>query len=130
MANEKRKLQRRKVFYYLPVTEPGTTRVVGVVMDISQKGFKLDSGENTPVGQVRRFYINLPNEIAPSNARTFTGCSRWCHPDHFDPSSFTVGYEFVNVSQDNANFFQRLFDTYGAQASTGREYNSSDYFWK
>ncbi len=130
MVMEKRKLARRKVSYYLPVTDPSSSKVLGVVMDISPQGFKLDSGDKSLVGEVKRFHINLPDEIAPQPGRTFIGRSRWCHPDQLDPSSFTVGYEFLNISEDNATFFQRVFETYGTKSSENREYNASDYFWK
>lgn len=128
MTMDKRKMERRKVSYYLPVTEPGSKRVLGVVMDISLNGFKLDTGEKIPVGTVKRFYIDLPDEFAPISARMFTGRSRWCHPDYYDPSSFTVGYEFLNVSQDNATFFERLYEDYGS--AEDKDFNRSDYYWK
>lgn len=127
---EKRKLVRRKVNYYLPVTDPTSSKVLGVVMDISPEGFKLDSGERTQIGEVRRFYIHLPDEIAPHSARVFTGRSRWCRPDYIDPASFTVGYEFVNISENNARFFQRLFETYGTKSNQTAEYNAADYYWR
>ncbi len=130
MAAEKRKMERRKVSYYLPVTEPGTTKPLGVVIDISLTGFELETNEQTPVGQVKHFYINLPEEVAPKAARTFGGRCRWCRQDDFDPSSFTVGYEFVTVSQANAAFFKRLFEEYGVQADKAKSYNRDDYFWK
>jgi hypothetical protein len=130
MVMEKRKWVRRKVYYYLPVTDPATSRMLGVVMDLSPEGFKLDSVEKTLVGEVKRFYIDLPDEIAPQPARVFTGRSRWCHPDYIDPTSFTVGYEFLNISDENAAFFQRLFETYGTKSSESQDYNASDYFWK
>ncbi len=128
MGIEKRRMERRKVSYYLPVTEPGSSKLLGVVMDISPSGFKLDSDEKIPVGMVKRFFINLPDEVAPQSARTFTGRSRWCHPDSYDPSSFTVGYEFLNASQDNVRFFMRLYEDYGTREN--RDYNRADYYWK
>jgi len=130
MAFEKRRMERRKVTYYLPVTEPGSSRLVGVVVDITPRGFKLDTGEKTPVGQVRRFVINLSDEVAPPSARIFLGCSRWCRADFMDSSSYKVGYEFINVTQDNAKFFTRLYEDYGAKTGQSREYDSSDYIWK
>ncbi len=130
MRFEKRKTERRRVSYYLPVTEPGSTRLLGVVMDISPKGFRLDTGEKIPVGQIKRFFIHMPDEVAPRSARTFHGCSRWCRQDDIDSASFTVGYEFVYVSQDNARFFQRLFEEYGSSSGESRESNSADYIWR
>jgi hypothetical protein len=59
----------------------------------------------------------------------FSGRSRWCRRDYVDPSSYNVGYEFVNVSQINAQVFQRLFEKYGSQNNTGIR-NNDDYMWR
>ncbi len=130
MPANKRKADRRNVAYYLAVTEPGTNKFLGVVLDISSKGFKLDGQAKTPDGTVRRFYINLPDDIASQSARTFTARSKWCRPDKIDPSSYVVGYEFINISPENAAFFQQIFEAYGAQKSAGRDRGSDDYIWK
>ncbi len=130
MPSNKRKADRRKISYYVPVSEPGTKKFLGVVLDISSKGFKLDGQPKTPDGAVRRFYINLLDDLAPESARTFTARSKWCRPDRFDPTSFVVGYEFINISEENAAFFQQLFEAYGSQKTGGREKDNDDYIWK
>jgi hypothetical protein len=129
MNTEKRKAERRKVTYYIPVTEYKTRRVVGVLMDIGSKGIRLDSTDKVAIGQVRQFFIDLPNEFAQESARIFTGSCRWCIPDEIDPTSCVAGYEFVNPSRDNAAFFQRIFDTYSVKSNRS-QFDNSDYMWK
>jgi hypothetical protein len=130
MIPEKRRKVRRKVSYYIPVAEAGTSRLLGVLMDISPGGFRIDSREQVPSGNVNNFYIDLPNDIAPRPDRMFTGRSRWCRHDQIDPSIYYVGYEFVNVSDGNAAFFQRLYEKYGSQSADSRRNTDDDYLWK
>ena len=127
MTTEKRKIARRNVSYYIPVIEADTTRLVGVILDISLGGLKIDSREPIPSGRIKEFYINLPNDIAPQSAGVFTGRSKWCSPDYIDPSTYYVGYEFVNVSQDNALLFQNIFEKFGSKPDAGRRNNDGNY---
>jgi hypothetical protein len=129
MNTEKRKAERRKVTYYIPVTEYKTQHMVGVLMDISSKGFRMDSSDKTAIGQVRQFYIDLPENFAHQSARIFSGACRWCIPDEIDPTSCVVGYEFVNPTKENMAFFQLVFDTYSVQTSRS-QFDNSDYMWK
>ena len=130
MNTEKRKAERRKVTYYIPVTEYGKSKTVGVVMDISSKGFRLDSGDKVAIGQARQLYIDLPNNFAPFSARIFTAVCRWTAPDELDPTSNIVGYEFVNLSRENVAFLQKVFDTYSTQPDQNHQFDNSDYLWK
>jgi hypothetical protein len=129
MAVEKRRLERRNVTYYITVNEAGTPRILGVIMDISPGGFRLDSREQIPEGIIRNFYIDLPNDEAPKSARMFTGRSKWCQPDYIDPTSYNVGYEFINISKGNAVFFQRFYEQYGSKSGDGKR-NNNDYLWR
>ena len=130
MTNEKRKIERRTVSYYIPVTEAGTPRLVGVILDISLGGFKIDSREQIPSGRIKNFYIDLPNDIAPESARIITGRSKWCHPDYIDPNSYNVGYEFVNMSKANEIALQRIFENFGSKPGDSSRNNNNNYLWK
>ena len=130
MIPEKRRKARRTVTYYIPVAEAGTSRMLGVLMDISPGGCKIESREQIPRGNANNFYIELPNDFAPRSDRLFAGRSKWCRHDQFDPSIYYVGYEFINISEGNAAFFQRIYEKYGSQPSESRRNNEDDYLWK
>jgi len=129
MTTEKRRIQRRNVTYYINLNEAGTSRTLGVLMDISPGGFRLDSRDQIPEGIVRNFCVDLPNNVAPQSARTFTGRSKWCRPDYIDPTTYNVGFEFINISKGNAGLFQQIYENYGSKSGDSKR-NNNDYLWR
>mgnify|MGYP001766369485 CR=1 FL=1 len=128
MAFERRTMERKKLSYYLPVTDAIASRPRGVMLDISLGGFRLDSREPIPNGQVDHFRLSLTKDIAPATSLVFIGRSKWCRQDHIDPSSYNIGYELINMSAENILVFQRMLEKYGARSS-GKE-NGYDHLWK
>ena len=115
MVKEQRKLNRRSFSYYMPVKDAESARQVGIMTDISLRGFKLDCRQPVPSGQVRRFRLDLTAEVAPRAFLEFAGRSKWCHPDYIEPSTYNVGFEIVDITPDDARSYQRVFEIYGSQ---------------
>jgi hypothetical protein len=126
---DKRKLKRREFTYYMQVLDDATKQIVGYLSDISTGGFKLDCDQRLPVGQDFRLSIQLNSEIADKTSMTFIARSKWCRPDHIDPTSFNVGFEIVNMAPSDMVIFQRIFEKYGSQNTT-RSRSSDDYLWR
>ena len=129
MVKEQRKMDRRNFSYYMPVTDAETAKQVGILTDISLIGFKLDSQQPIPNGQVNHIRLNLTYDLAPQAALVLYGRSKWCHPDYVEPSIFNVGFEIVNIAQDEKVILQRVFERYGTQ-NNGVGYNNGNYLWK
>ena len=129
MASNKRKLNRRDFTYYMQVTDDITKQLIGYLSDISAGGFKLDCDKKIPVGQDFRLSIQLTGEIADKTSMVFIARSKWCHPDHIDPTSFNVGFEIVNMSASDMSIFQRMFDKYGTENRT-KNRSADDYMWR
>ena len=129
MVREQRKLDRRNFSYYLPVTDAESARQIGIMTDMSLGGFKLDSRQPIPNGQVNRLRLDLTYDLAPQPALVFAGRSKWCHPDSIDSSIYNVGFEIVNMLPEDKVIFQRVFERYGSQTNdTGN--NIGNYLWK
>ena len=128
MAN-KRKLERRDFTYYMQVKDESTKQIIGYLSDISTGGFKLDCSKKIPAGQDFRLHIELTADIADKTALVFIARSKWCHPDHVDPTSFNVGFEIINMAPSDMLIFQRIFEKYGS-ASSAKKKNSNDYLWR
>jgi len=128
MAN-KRKLPRRDFTYYMQVKDDITKQVIGYLSDISTGGFKLDCPHRLPVGQDYRLHIELTADVADKTSLVFIARSKWCHPDHIDPTSFNVGFEIINMVPSDMVIFQRIFEKYGSESST-RKKDSDDYLWR
>jgi len=126
---EKRKVGRRDFTYYMQVTNDVTKELIGYLSDISTGGFKLDSQKQITPGQDFRMRIELTPEIADKNVMVFIARSKWCRPDHIDPTSFNVGFEIINMAPSDMVIFQRMFDKYGSEKrSKGK--SSNDYLWR
>jgi PilZ domain len=131
MVKEQRKLDRRNFSYYLPVADAQSAQPIGILTDISLGGFKLDSRQPIPNGQVNRLRLNLSSDFAPQSALVFAGRSKWCHPDHIDSSIYNVGFEVVNMLPEDKVIFQRVFERYGSQTNaTGNNTDDFNYLWK
>ena len=126
---DKRKLNRRQFTYYMQVLDDATKQIVGYLADISTGGFKLDCDQRIPVGHDFRLMIQLNSEIADKTSMTFIARSKWCRPDHIDPTTFNVGFEIINMAPSDMVIFQRMFEKYGSQQNTTRG-RSDDYLWR
>ena len=128
MAN-KRKKDRREFTYYMQVKDEATKQVIGYLSDISTGGFKLDCPQRLPTSQDFRLQIELTADVADKTSMVFIARSKWCHPDHIDPTSFNVGFEIVNMAPSDMMIFQRIFEKYGSEQAARRK-GSTDYLWK
>jgi hypothetical protein len=130
MAKNNRKLNRREFTYYMQVTDDITKQLVGYLSDISTGGFKLDCDKQLPIGQDYRLSIQLTAEIADKTSMIFIARTKWCHPDHIDPTSYNVGFEIINMSPNDALIFQRMFEKYGAQNAAQKKGSADDFMWR
>ena len=126
---DKRRISRRDFSYYMQVTNDLTKELLGYLSDISTGGFKLDSPKQIKPGQDFRLHIELTPDIAEKNSMVFIARSKWCQPDHVDPTSFNVGFEIMNMSPSDMAIFQRMFDKYGSE-NRMKSRNSDDYLWR
>jgi hypothetical protein len=126
---DKRKINRRDFSYYMQVTNEANKELLGYLSDISSGGFKLDSPKKIAPGQDFRLHIELTPDIAEKNSMVFIARSKWCQPDHIDPTSFNIGFEIINMSPSDMAIFQRMFDKYGTENKT-RNRSSDDYLWR
>ncbi len=126
---DKRRISRRDFSYYMQVTNDLTKELLGYLSDISTGGFKLDSPKQIMPGQDFRLHIELTPDIADKNSMVFIARSKWCHPDHVDPTSFNVGFEIINMSPSDMSIFQRMFDKYGTENRL-KNRSSDDYMWR
>jgi len=126
---DKRKLNRREFTYYMQVTDDVTKQLIGYLSDISTGGFKLDCDKQIPTGQDFRLQVQLSSEIADKTSMIFIARSKWCRPDHIDPTTFNVGFEIVNMAPSDMVIFQRMFEKYGSQNAV-RNKGSDNYLWR
>jgi hypothetical protein len=129
VKEEQRKLNRRDLSYYMPVAEVGSKQLVGIIVDISPGGFRLESPKPIPIDEVHNLHIDLTGGTGPLNSLVLTACSKWCNPDFIDPTSYIVGFEIMELSPEDALAYQRLFEEYTEQTKKSG-YNRDLYPWR
>ena len=126
---DKRKIKRRDFTYYMQVKDELSKQLIGYIADISTGGFKLDSPKQIAAGQDFRMYIDLTRDVADKTSMVFIARSKWCHPDHVDPNTYSVGFEIIKMDSGDMAIFQRMFDKYGSQNAM-KSKGSDDYLWR
>jgi hypothetical protein len=124
---ERRKLDRRTFSYYMRVINDANGELVGHLTDISTAGFKLDCQKGIPPNTNFLLRIDLTPQIASKEFMVFAARSRWCRVDRFDPTSFNVGFEILDMSPGDMDIFVRMFELYGSNAA---QKSSQDYLWR
>lgn len=108
---EKRKLKRWHLIYYLQVRDRHTSKAIGHLIDLNEEGMMLLS--EAPLERDRIFHLQmtLPEEIGMSNWE-FDAKSLWSKPD-INPNLYTTGFHLLNVLPEDVGTIECLIDDYG-----------------
>ena len=109
--NDKRKVERKHLIYYLKVTDCATDQVLGHVVNISNEGVMLISEKPIKAGSDFKLQMFLPEEIQGSRYFEFAATSRWCEEDE-NPDFYNIGFLLNNVSEHGIEVIQRLIDKF------------------
>ena len=91
-----------------------TEELLGHLVDVSQKGFKMDSKKQIPAGRDYRLRMDLIGEISGRPFIVFTARSKWCQTDPMDPFIFNVGFEITGMNQADAAIYKQIVEKYGS----------------
>jgi hypothetical protein len=122
-------MSRRELSYYLIVTEAESTNRIGIIVDISPQGFRLESQKPIPPGQIRRFRIDLSTGNGTLKSLMFVGRGKWYQPDYIDPTIYIVGFELTDMPPEDVRSYQRVFEEYSKQPEISG-YNRNLYPWR
>jgi hypothetical protein len=107
MANEKRKLTRRHLIYYLPVLDCETGSEIGRLVDITPEGIMIDRQTSYPSGQTLTLRMILPEAVQDETEIEFTAESVWCRKDK-NPDLFGVGFKMVKISDQTISIIEDI----------------------
>ncbi|MGE0082909.1 MAG: PilZ domain-containing protein [Desulfococcaceae bacterium] len=106
MPNQ-RKAKRRHIIYYLRVLDRNTGQLIGQLVDITTEGIKLISENPVDPETFLQLRMLLPDEINRKSEISFDVESMWCKRD-INPNFFSIGFEFVDISQEDINIIKNL----------------------
>jgi len=114
-TQERRKLKRRNLSYYLPVQDNSTQQVLGHLVDITQLGLMIDCKKNIPSGQDYNLHLDFLENIAGKACIEFVARSKWCRPDSIQPFLYNAGFEIIRISPDDSEIIKNIAEKYGAR---------------
>ncbi|MBI5943694.1 MAG: PilZ domain-containing protein [Chloroflexi bacterium] len=123
MMPERRKLSRRTFSYYMRVMDEATGKLIGHLSDISTNGFKLDSQKPIPVKSDLRLRIDQTDQISNKSYVSFSARAIWCQLDQFDPNTYNVGFQILNMTPSDYDIFLKMFNAYGMQKNSRHDNN-------
>jgi hypothetical protein len=87
-------------------------KIIGTLLNITLDGAMILSEGKIDSNKVMELHIKLPENFVHKHELIFTANSRWCAPD-INPEFFDVGYQFVNVSEEDAKIINAIIEKYG-----------------
>ena len=111
---EKRKLRRRHLVYYLRVFDRNTGQLIGYLVYITPDGIMLMNEDGIETDTIFQFRMALPAEVFVKGQLDFDAKSLWCERD-INPDFFDTGFQLLNVSEQDIDIIKHLISDYGLQ---------------
>ena len=110
--NDKRKIDRRFLLYYMRVYDASTLQQIGNLVDITPRGIMLVSEHPLPPGQTTRLRVELTDDVAEKPFMEFSAHSKWCEPDII-PNMYNAGYEILDLTPEDSRIIQHIIQEFG-----------------
>ena len=110
--HEKRKFDRKQLYYYLKVYHDQNSTLAGYLGDISTKGLMLFTKESVELDKVFHFRINLDQEFGMDADLVVEARSLWCEPDA-NPEYVAMGFKFSALDAASLDRVKYLIKKYG-----------------
>jgi hypothetical protein len=95
---ELREVHRRYPVFYLRVYDGLSSKILGHLVDISEKGMMLISDNAILVNANYRLRMRLPTQMKERNEIMFDATSRWCKSDT-NPDFFLAGFQMHDLER-------------------------------
>jgi hypothetical protein len=108
----RRKINRRYLLYFVRVYNASTRQQIGNLVDITPQGVMIVSLEPIPAGQDIRLRLELTTDVAEEPFLEFPARSIWCHPD-LEPTLHNTGFEILELTPEDTRIIQKIIETFG-----------------
>jgi len=111
---ERRSQQRIKISYYVPIVNAESYEKLGVLSEITTKGILVDAEKILPIDQQFRLRLDLNDESFEQPFINFKAKVKWVRPDRFQPGYYNIGFELVDISNNEARIIEKIMEDYSA----------------
>ena len=115
--DNKRRLKRWKLFYYLSVYDSSKSHLLGHLIDLNINGMMLLSRKPIATGIEFNTKINVPAEkdgIDSEDQVLLKAKSMWSRPDT-DPNFYNTGFQFIGLNREAKSDIEQLISLMKSQ---------------
>jgi hypothetical protein len=109
---DKREVSRKYLVFYLRVFDGMSGRVLGHLVDISDRGFMLVCDRPIAINEDCRLRMRLPTTMKDRQEVVFSATSRWCKLDS-NPDFYLVGFQMCGLEERTKNLIAALIRDFG-----------------
>ena len=102
-----REIDRRYLVFYLRIYDGMSSKILGHLVDISEKGMMLICDNPIPVNENYRLRMRLPTRMKERNEIIFDATSKWCKSDA-NPDFFLAGFQMHDLEQSTKDLVLTL----------------------
>jgi hypothetical protein len=110
--DDKRKIDRRFLLYYMRVYDAETRQQIGNLVDITPAGIMVVSEHPLPEGQTTRLRVEVTEEVSDKPFMEFAALSKWCEPDII-PNMYNTGYEILDLMPEDSDIILHIIEEFG-----------------
>jgi hypothetical protein len=114
LFDDKRKLKRRHLIYYLRIFNNQNSELLGHLIDITSEGLMMISENSIEIEKDFELRMVLPQEILSREDLLFQTTSIWCKKD-VNPDFFATGFRIRDISMEDIGIIERLIRQHGFQ---------------
>lgn len=112
VTQDKRKLKRHRLIYYLRVYSLPEGRLLGHLIDITPAGILIVGESPLPVGMDFVLKMELPSRVNGKDVIEFAARCLWSRKDPA-PQFFASGFQFERVAQEDQQVISGLIKDFG-----------------
>jgi hypothetical protein len=111
-VQNRRKINRRYLLYFVRVYDAAIRQQIGNLGDITPQGAMIVSPDPIPAGQAVRLRLELTTEVTDKPFLEFPTRSMWCHPD-LELSLHNTGFEILELTPEDTGIIRKIIETFG-----------------
>ena len=112
VIKDKRQTDRWYLVFYLRVFDGMSSKILGHLVDISEKGIMLICDNPIEVNEDYRLRMRLPNQMKDRDEILFSATSRWCKSDA-NPDFYLVGFQIYDLEPTTRDLINTLIRDFG-----------------
>jgi hypothetical protein len=109
---ELRQVDRRYLVFYLRIYDGMSSKIIGHLVDLSEKGMMLITDHPVPVNEDYRLCMRLPAQMKDRGEIILAATSRWCKSDE-NPDFYLVGFQMHDLEPPARDLISTLLRDFG-----------------